>query len=266
MNYGQQVSQQGGWTPGSMHICRKKNEALKKCSSSIGEYVMWRDRMLDHLCRNNREWRTLLEPIQSCQAPILRSQLIHESCCGCNGWELAQMLENFIIDWLSDGLYKRRVQLCGGEKGNGFEMWRYLYQEFHGGSDAVHLGGARRLQEWPRCTNIHSLAAHLDDWVECLQTHCADLLHAPGMVRTMLLGIIPTDFEDELLSKPHIKSWQEIINWCKLRTIYKRQKTLAEATRKPGGGRVNALSSFCEDLEEAPESKPVPEPPTPAWA
>ena len=75
-------------------------------------------------------------------------------------------------------------------------------------------------------------------WVECLQTHGTELLNAPGVLRTMLLGIIPTEFEDELLSKPYIKTWQEIIQWCKVKTVYKRQKVLAEAARKPGGGKA----------------------------
>ena len=134
-------------------------------------------------------------------------------------------------------------------------MWRYLFQEFQGGSEAVNLGGARRLQEWPRCNNLGQLAGHLDDWVECLQTYCSEMLHAPGYVRSMLLSVIPTEYEDELLSKPHIKTWQEIVQWCKLRTVYKRQKLLSEAARKPSG-RINSLI----DQIDSTESKPQPPP------
>ena len=100
-------------------------------------------------------------------------------------------------------------------------MWRWLYNEFQGGSDAVNLGGARRLQDWPRCTKIENLSQHLDEWVECLETHCTDLLHAPGTLRSMILSILPTDLEDELLSKPNVKSWQEIVSWCKAKTVYR---------------------------------------------
>ena len=252
VNYAQQQFQ--GWAPANFTICRKKNDALKKFTGQIGEYAMWRDRILDHICRSNRKWRELCESLQVCTGPILQSWLVTQSEGGHNAWDLAQELESFLVDWLSDPLYRRRHQLSGGEKGNGFEMWRYLFQEYHGGSDAVHLGGARRLQEWPRCNNLAQLSSHLDDWVECLQTHCVEMLHAPGMVRSMLLGVIPTEYEEELLSKPHIKSWQEIINWCKLRTTYKRQKVLAEATRKPGG-RVCALAGV-ELSDDDDESRP----------
>ena len=152
------------------------------------------------------------------------------------------MLEGFLVDHISDGLYRRRYQLCGGERGNGLEMWRWLYAEFQGGSEAVRLGGSRRLQEWPRCQKLENLSGHLDEWVECLETHGTELMNAPGILRTMLLGVIPTEFEDELLSKPYVKSWQEIVQWCKIKTVYKRQKVLAEAARKPSGSRVNYLS------------------------
>ena len=121
------------------------------------------------------------------------------------------MLEGFLVEHINDGLYKRRFQLCGGERGNGLEMWRWLYAEFQGGSEAVRLGGSRRLQEWPRCNKLDQLNSHLDDWVECLQTHGTELLQAPGMLRTMLLGIVPAEYEDELLTNPQIKSWQSII-------------------------------------------------------
>ena len=181
------------------------------------------------------------------------------------------MLECFLVDWMGDGLYRMRTQLSGGSKGNGFEMWRWLYQEYQGGSDAVNLGGTRRLQDWSRCTKLESLSQHLDEWTECLTTHCAELLHAPGVLRSMLLGVIPQDFEDELLGNPQIKSWQEIIQWCKVKTVYKRQKILAEAARRPGH-RVNSVLASIEavvDTSAEAEAQPAPfqQAPegTPAW-
>ena len=89
---------------------------------------------------------------------------------------------------------------------------------------------------------MEGLSAHLDDWTECLTTYCSELLHAPGVLRSMLLGVIPTDFEDELLGNPQIKTWQEIVQWCKVKTVYKRQKLLSEAARRPGH-RVNSVLS-----------------------
>ena len=192
----------------TFEVDRKKNESLDKLCVNIREYQMWRDRILDHLCRSNRRWRHVLETLQVLNTPVRKEWLMTQSDCGYSGWEISQILEGFLVEWLSDGLYRRRTQLCGGEKGNGIEMWRYLYNEYQGGSDAVRLGGARRLQEWSRCNELDALSAHLDDWVECLQTHCTELLAAPGILRTMILGIIPTEFGDELSAKPNIESWQ----------------------------------------------------------
>ena len=60
------------------------------------------------------------------------------------------MFESFVIDWLLKPMYTRRTQIAGGEFGNGFELWRRLFNEYQGGSDAVEFGGMRRLQEFPK--------------------------------------------------------------------------------------------------------------------
>ena len=39
-----------------------------------------------------------------------------------NAAELAEKLEQVIVDWLPDVGCDRRSQLCGGETGNGFAM------------------------------------------------------------------------------------------------------------------------------------------------
>ena len=147
-----------------MEISRKKNETLKKFSGNLADFQVWRDRVVDHISRDNRRWRGLLETLQHWQAPITREWLLTQSECGENAWDLSVMLEAFLVEHMNDSLYRRRRQLSGGVMGNGFEMWRWLFNEFQGGSDAIKLGGARRLQEWPRCTRLENLSAHLDDW------------------------------------------------------------------------------------------------------
>ena len=171
-----------------MEISRKKNETLRKFNGNLGEFQLWRDRVVDHVSRDNNRWRILLDTLQSWQVPITREWLLTQTECGYNGWDLAVKLEGFLVEHMNDSLYRRRRQLSGGVMGNGFEMWRWLFNEFQGGSDAIKLGGARRLQEWPRCTKLESLPAHLDSWCDCLQRDCPDLLAAPGTLK---------EFEDE---------------------------------------------------------------------
>ena len=167
-----------------------KNDTLRKFSGNIHEFQMWRDRIVDHLCRTNRQWRPILEVMQTWPTPISKEWLMTQSHGGYSGWEISEILEGFLIEWLSDSLYKRRTQLCGGTKGNGLEMWRWLFTEFQGGSDAVMLGGSRQLQDWPRCQKLDQLSQHLDDWCECLQMYGTELLNAPNVLRTVLLGVI----------------------------------------------------------------------------
>ena len=67
----------------------------------------------------------------------------------------------------------------------------------------------------------------------------------------MLLGVIPQEYEDEILIRPEIKTYKEIIEFCKKRTTYKRQKALSELTRRPGG-KINALIEQTEDDDKIP--------------
>ena len=42
---------------------------------------------------------------------------------------------------LHNKVYERRLQLTGGEDGNGLELWRALYHENQGGAEHVIMGG-----------------------------------------------------------------------------------------------------------------------------
>ena len=89
----------------SMEICRKKNESLKKFSGNLSEFQIWRDRMVDHISRDNHRWRSLLENLQAWQTPITREWLLTQSECGVNAWELSVKLEAFLVDHMSDTFY-----------------------------------------------------------------------------------------------------------------------------------------------------------------
>ena len=61
------------------------------------------------------------------------------------------MLENYLSIWLSDALYKKRKNWCGGETGNGFELWRRLRADYKGKSGAViKVSGVTALQTFPK--------------------------------------------------------------------------------------------------------------------
>ena len=182
---------------------------------------------------------------------------------GVNVWELSEKLEGFTCTWDSDPIYNRRTQLIGGEHeiGNGFEIWRKLFQEHHGGAEAIQLGGMRRLQEWPKCSSQGNIVQHLVSWVECLETYNKELLAAPNVLRSMIMSIIPSEYEDEILVRPEIRTYLDIIEFCKRRATYKRQKHLAELARRPPANlRITALDG--RDNNERSDDEDTP----PSWA
>ena len=137
-----------------------------------------------------------------------------------------------------------------------------------GGSAAINLGGMKRLQEWPRCNSVNTLSQMLDDWRHCLEKYNVELLNAPKTLYHMLLQVIPADFEDELLTRPEVDTWQKVMAWCKRKTAYKRTKALAELARKPAtSSRISALLSESPDAGAA-ESRPheAPDDAPPPWA
>ena len=70
----------------TLEPCRKKSDALKKFNGSINDFQMWRERIMDHLCRSNRYWRDLLEILQVWVTPITREWLVSQSNAGYSGW------------------------------------------------------------------------------------------------------------------------------------------------------------------------------------
>ena len=74
-------------------------------------------------------WRGVLAFIQKGPEGFVadRAWLQNNNIDGVNAWDISTMLEAFIVDWFPKGMYNRRVQLAGGEHGNGFEVWRRLY-------------------------------------------------------------------------------------------------------------------------------------------
>ena len=104
-----------------MEICRKKNDSLKKFSGTVGEFQIWRDRIVDHLARDNHRWRGLLETLQTWQTPITVEWFQTQSECGYNASDLSQKLEAFLVEHMTDSLYRRRRQLAGGSPKEAFQ-------------------------------------------------------------------------------------------------------------------------------------------------
>ena len=84
---------------------------------------MWHDRLVNHISQNCSIWKTVLELVEEQTQRITKASTVPLDCMGVNAWELSIMLENVLCSWISDKLYSKRKNLCGGEPGNGFELW-----------------------------------------------------------------------------------------------------------------------------------------------
>ena len=88
-------------------------------------------------------WKQILQYVEE-QAPRIKRQQIETlDCMGFNAWELAITLGNSLVVWLSDTLYRKRENVCGGEECNGFELWRRLCADHKGQrGDTIKPAGA----------------------------------------------------------------------------------------------------------------------------
>ena len=80
--------------------------------------------------------------------------------------------------WLSDTLYRKRENLCGGEEGNGFELWRRLCAD-HRRQRGETIKQALALHTFPKCGKIEHLGDHLDDWEDPKEEFGQDVSDAP---------------------------------------------------------------------------------------
>ena len=261
-----------GGRPSMFEPSWKENKLLFTFTGEAKDYKLWRSRVTDHMCRSTQLWRHLLDFVAGGEAPIRKDWLMGTNCHGINAWELSTMFESFIVNWLPRNMYNRRTQWAGGDFGNGFELWRRMYIEYQGGTEAVEFGGIRRLQEFPRCTSVLKLSEHLDDWLDVLTTYGHELEHCPRMLRNMVMSVIPSDMEDEIVEKsfdvltqryrPEFRTYEGIIRWCKLKVSQKRTKELSEFARKPPSGHLKSLNDRrTEDMaggEGARSAEPVP--------
>ena len=157
-------------------ICRKKNESLKIFKAEATHYKEWRDRVVDHCCRTNRKWRQALDYIAQDDQPWTFARLSGMDLDGYNLVELAKIFFDWIVDWLPQRLYNRRLQLCGREFGNGFEMWRRFRQKYEGTGAVMEVAGVDCLHAFPRCKGMMELEEHLEAFEEMLDKYGSQLI------------------------------------------------------------------------------------------
>ena len=80
-------------------ISRKSNPLIFVLTQSVSDFKMWRERMVDHMCRSTHVWRKTLEFTFKLPAPISKACLVNNNIEGVNAWDISTMLELFLVDW-----------------------------------------------------------------------------------------------------------------------------------------------------------------------
>ena len=192
--------------PVSFEISMKKNETLKIFDWGAESFEMLHDRMVDQISRNNPMWRTILLWLGTAMRPVKKAECLTLECLSVNSWDLSVMLENFLILWSGDSLYKNRHCSCGLEPANGFELLRGLIADNRGGGVAVKMAGVKALNSFPHCTSVASLGQHLGVWEDLFIEFDAGLDSTPAQLvivpKENLPASITTDLLDYEMSSP----------------------------------------------------------------
>ena len=238
------------WGPASMEpvekvfsICRKRDDSIWVFKGTPADYKPWKDRIVDHCAITNDRWRVVLDYIGKLEAKISFADMEGKTMDDYPLKDLAKIFFNWISAWLPKRLYNKRVQLSGGEFGNGLELWRNLRVRFEGSGTICEVAGADALHSFPKCKQMKDLEEHLDDWEEMVDLYGGGLaVSAPSHLRVMLVKTLPSEVENELLEHPELNTMEKIIDYLRAKLIYKNQKHLASYIR-PGQSRVNVMQS-----------------------
>ena len=217
------------------------------------DYKPWRDRIIDHIAILNDRWRVVLDYVAKCPQIFSFAEMGTQTMDNYYLHDLARILFNWISAWLPKRLYNKRLQLAGGEFGNGLELWRRLRIRYEGTGDICEVAGVDGLHAFPKCKQVKELEEHLDDWEEMVDLYGGALsMHAPGHLRVMLLKTLPTETEAEIMDHPELRTMESIIDYLRSRLLYRNQKHLASYIR-PGASRVSALRQPQDDSDDDEE-------------
>ena len=220
---------------GEWKIGKKGIGELPIFDGDHSKYSHWKNKLGDYCADTNPYWKLILKHAQEHPTVLDYDTLASMRYGQFNGWDLSLDLWNFLSKRLGIGLYEKRVQLAGNMDGNGFELWRSLYNEYEGRDEFVKLGGRTDLQNFEKITNTVGITQKLADWQHAMLLHGGDI----GIVtrRTMLLRILPENLRNDVL-KQKMYDPDAIIAWIKESQTWNRSEEIMKKRR----GSVSAIT------------------------
>ena len=77
-------------------ISQKSNSLIFIFTQAVSDFKMWRERMVDHMCRSTHLWRKTLDITSKMPASISKAWLVNNNIEGINAWDISTMLESFL--------------------------------------------------------------------------------------------------------------------------------------------------------------------------
>ena len=122
------------------HIDRKVPKNLTPWDGRWETYKVFRDMVEDHLVACNPSWAALISMIEAERTQITLSRIASSQLIpGVNMVHITNELYAFLGTVVGPTMHKKRLRLAGGEKGNGFEMWRRNFYDNQGGGELADL-------------------------------------------------------------------------------------------------------------------------------
>lgn len=170
--------------------------------------------------------------------------------------DLAINLEQVIVDW---------IPLCGGkaEIGNGFAMWRKLFQDNRGSGKIIEFAGIEVLREFKPCMKLSEVNGHMDNWKQILDTYGGELFGATKTLRSMFLNIIPKELKSDIMKDDKLNNADHVepMRWVRKRSLVLQQENLAMITKRNLTAQMSKLSSVSAMTPDysSGEVQPAPE-------
>ena len=127
------------------------------------------------MLKTGGHWRDVLDHAERVPYEITLPMLQNTHMCGVNGADLSADLWSFLLKWIGPTLYTRRMHIGLNIEGNGLELWRKLFTQYHGSDELLQVAGRTRLQDFPQCKHLKSLDNHIDEWLHLFYEYGSDI-------------------------------------------------------------------------------------------
>ena len=120
--------------------------------------------------------------------------------------------------------YARTTRAREARRPNRLELWRY-----------THSRNARK----------SNILDHLEAWEDLKEEFGQELSNAPGQRLVMFKKTLPTSITNELIDRPPVRTYEEVLAFCRRRTDYRKEQDLYEFAKKKilTKTRLNSLTT-----------------------